>query len=106
MAHADSVNPRFTVGWLEYSQARGFVTDPARVAHPQDNPRVERMVQYVRNNFFAGEDFTDLADAQAWYAEKAGQRIHTSTCARPAESSKQPRQARRARHAAPVEKLC
>jgi hypothetical protein len=46
------------------------------------------MVQYVRNNFFAGEDFADLADAQAraqaWCAEKAGQRIHGTTCARPA----------------------
>jgi transposase len=88
VAHADSVNPRFTIGWLEYAQARGFLTDPARVAHPQDKPRVERMVQYVRNNFFAGEDFADLADAQAraqaWCAEKAGQRIHGTTCARPA----------------------
>ncbi|WP_307728259.1 hypothetical protein [Candidatus Mycobacterium methanotrophicum] len=41
---------------------------------------MERMVQYVRGNFFAGEDFTDLADAQAraqaWCADKAGQRIH------------------------------
>lgn len=52
-----------------------------------NKPRVERMVQYVRNNFFAGEDFADLADAQAraeaWCAEKAGQRIHGTTCARP-----------------------
>jgi len=88
VAQCDSVSPRFTVGWLEYAQARGFLTDPARVAHPQDKPRVERMVQYVRNNFFAGEDFADLADAQAraqaWCAEKAGQRIHGTTCARPA----------------------
>ena len=88
VAHTDSVNPRFTVGWLEYAQDRGLATDPARVAHPQDKPRVERMVQYVRNNFFAGEDFADLADAQgraeAWCAEKAGQRIHGTTCARPA----------------------
>jgi transposase len=88
VAHADSVNPRFTVGWLEYAQVRGFGTDPARVAHPQDKPRVERMVQYVRNNFFAGEDFADLADAQAhaeaWCRDKAGQRIHGTTCARPA----------------------
>jgi transposase len=85
---ADSLNPRFSVGWLEYSQARGFVTDPARVAHPCDKPRVERMVQYVRGNFFAGEEFVDLADAQAraeaWCADKAGQRIHGTTCARPA----------------------
>jgi transposase len=88
VAHADSVNPRFTVGWLEYAQSRGFSTDPARVAHPQDKPRVERMVQYVRNNFFAGEDFTDLADAQdravMWCAQKAGLRIHGTTCAQPA----------------------
>jgi hypothetical protein len=85
---ADSTDPQFSVGWMEYAQARGFFTDPARVAHPCDKPRVERMVQYVRGNFFAGEDFTDLADAQAraqgWCADKAGQRIHGTTCARPA----------------------
>jgi transposase len=89
VAKADSVNPQFAVGWLEYSQARGFVTDPARVRSPQDKPRVERMVQYVRGSFFAGEEFVDLADAQAraesWCAQKAGQRIHGTTCARPAE---------------------
>ena len=88
VAKPDSINPQFTVGWLEYAQARGFVTDPARVAHPTDKPRVERMVQYVRGNFFAGEDFMDLADAQgraeAWCRDKAGQRIHGTTCARPA----------------------
>jgi hypothetical protein len=86
---ADSTNPQFSVGWLEYSQARGFVTDPARAFHPCDKPRVERMVQYVRGNFFAGEEFLDLADAQAraeaWCADKAGQRIHGTTCARPAQ---------------------
>jgi transposase len=88
VAHADAINPRFTVGWLEYSQACGFVTDPARVGSPQDKPRVERVVQYVRGNFFAGEEFVDLADAQAraeaWCAEKAGLRIHGTTCAQPA----------------------
>jgi hypothetical protein len=45
------------------------------------------MVQYVRGNFFAGEEFVDLTDAQAraqaWCAEKAGQRIHGTTCVRP-----------------------
>jgi transposase len=88
VAQADATNPRFTVGWLEYAQARGFVTDPTRVRSPQDKPRVERVVQYVRGNFFAGEDFVDLADAQAraeaWCADKAGLRIHGTTCAQPA----------------------
>jgi transposase len=88
VAQADAINPRFTVGWLEYAQARGFATDPARVASPQDKPRVERVVQYVRGNFFAGEEFVDLADAQArattWCTGKAGLRIHGTTCAQPA----------------------
>jgi hypothetical protein len=50
---------------------------------------VERAVQYVRGNFFAGEHFTGLADAQAraevWCQDVAGMRIHGTTCARPAE---------------------
>ena len=45
-------------------------------------------MQYVRGNFFAGEQFVDLADAQAraedWCAHKAGLRIHGTTCAQPA----------------------
>ncbi len=39
---ADTVNPTFSAGWLDYAQARGFGTDPARVRRPQDKPRVER----------------------------------------------------------------
>jgi hypothetical protein len=52
-------------------------------------PRVERAVQYVRGNFFAGEEFVDLADAQTraekWCRDTAGGRIHGSTQARPVE---------------------
>jgi hypothetical protein len=83
------VNPTFTVGWLDYAQDRGFGTDPARVRSPKDKPRVERIVQYVRGNFFAGETFTDLADAQhraqAWCATTAGLRVHGTTAQRPLE---------------------
>jgi transposase len=84
---ADAVNPRLSVGWLDYAQHAGFATDPARVRRPQDKPRVERVVQYVRGNFWAGESFVDLADAQAravtWCTERAGMRIHGTTAARP-----------------------
>lgn len=86
---ADAVNPRLSTGWLDYAQHAGFATDPARVRTPQDKPRVERAVQYVRGNFWAGETFVDLADAQArvdlWCAERAGMRIHGTTAARPVE---------------------
>ncbi|WP_210435147.1 IS21 family transposase [Saccharopolyspora sp. ASAGF58] len=89
VADADPVNPRFTAGWLDYAQHCGFGTDATRVRHPRDKPRVERMVQYVRGNFFAGESFLDLADAQtrarSWCSTTAGQRMHGTIQARPLE---------------------
>jgi transposase len=89
VAGADAVNPRFTTGWLDYAQHCGFATDPARVRRPKDKPRVERIVQYVRSSFFAGEQFVDLADGQArvetWCTTTAGQRIHGTIQARPIE---------------------
>lgn len=89
VAAADAVNPRFTTGWLDYAQHCGFATDAARVRSPRDKPRVERAVQYVRGNLFAGEHFTGLTDAQAraeaWCREVAGMRIHGTIQARPAE---------------------
>ena len=89
VANADAVNPQLSQGWLDYAQHVGFGTDPARVRSPQDKPRVERVVQYVRGNFWAGESFVDLAEAQAhaevWCAERAGMRIHGTTQRRPAE---------------------
>ena len=60
VAGADALHPRLTRGFLEYSQHRGFITDPARVRHPKDKPIVERSVQYARERFFKGGDFKDL----------------------------------------------
>ena len=89
VAGADAVNPRFTAGWLDYAQHCGFATDATRVRSPKDKPRVERAVPYVRGNFFAGEHFTGLSDAQAaaeaWCRDVAGMRIHGTIQARPAE---------------------
>ncbi|MGH3807710.1 MAG: Mu transposase domain-containing protein [Pseudonocardiaceae bacterium] len=74
---------------VPYAQHCGFATGAARVRRPKDKPRVERAVQYVRGNFFAGEEFVDLADAQVraekWCRETAGLRIHGTIAARPAE---------------------
>jgi transposase len=89
IAAADAVNPQFTRGWLDYAGHGGFLTDPARVRSPKDKPRVERAVQYVRRNFWDGETFTSLDQAQdaatAWCLRTAGMRIHGTTCARPLE---------------------
>jgi transposase len=86
---ADDCEPRLNEAFVEYAQSRGFVVDPARVRSPKDKPRVERTVPFVRNSFFAGETFIDLADAQArveqWCATRAGLRVHGTTQQRPAE---------------------
>jgi transposase len=86
---ASPTEPRFNHCFVEYAQARGFVIDPARVRTPTDKPRVEHQVPFVRNGFFAGESFIDLADAQrrvgVWCGERAGMRIHGTTQRRPAE---------------------
>lgn len=46
--------PRPTRGFLEYSQARAFLVDPARVARPQDKPKVERHIHSVQERFWPG----------------------------------------------------
>ncbi|MCL4445795.1 MAG: hypothetical protein M1134_02805 [Actinobacteria bacterium] len=51
---------------------------------------MERSVQYVQKNFFAGETFVDLADcrvrAETWCTETAGMRVHGTTQCHPIEA--------------------
>ena len=86
---AHATEPKLNDAFREYAQARGFAIDPARVRSPKDKPRVERMVQYVRSNFYAGEQFRDIGDcrrrAEQWCSVTAGLRIHGTTRLRPAE---------------------
>ena len=75
---ADLYDPRLNRGYAELSYHYGCLVDPARVAHPKDKPRVERMVPYVRDSFFSGREFVDLpamrTQAATWSREVAGQR--------------------------------
>ena len=54
--------------------------DPARAYHPQDKPKVERGISYVRERFFKGARFAGLADMRSrageWCTQVAGQRTH------------------------------
>lgn len=90
VAKADPLAPVFNAELLEYSQARGFVLDPARVRHPKDKPHVERAVPYVRNDGFAAERYPDLNSAREgmarWCKDVAGQRRHGTTRRRPMEA--------------------
>lgn len=75
--------------FLEYSQARGFVVDPARVRHPQDKARTERSVSVVRDDCFTGEELRDLEAARSrawvWCTQDYGVRRHTTTQRLPRE---------------------
>jgi transposase len=83
IAGADSYHPILTRGFLEYSQARGFLVDPARVRKPTDKPHTERNVTYVRERFWKGGTFIDVPDvrtqAERWCLEVAGCRLHGTT---------------------------
>jgi len=63
------------------------VIDAAVVRHATGKPKVERNVQYLRENFFRGESWLDLAHvrrgAVRWCTEVAGQRVHGTTRRQP-----------------------
>jgi transposase len=84
---ADRYDPVFTRTFSEYAHYRGFVIDAAVPRDPTGKPHVERNVQYVRESFFRGESWIDLAhvqrDAPRWCVQVAGQRIHGTTRRRP-----------------------
>lgn len=86
---ADPLSPKITAAFLEYSQTRGFVIDTTRVRKPKDKARVERAVQTVRDDYFAGEDLRGLEEARtrgrAWGLEEYGLRRHTRTQRLPRE---------------------
>lgn len=79
----DALDPKLNAAFLDYVQARNIFVDPARIGKPKDKPRVENQVPFVRESWFAGEEFRDLEDARRsaaeWCAETAGRRVHGTT---------------------------
>jgi transposase len=86
---ADPLQPRINPVFLEYTQARGFHVDAARVRHPRDKGRVERAVASVRDDCFGGEILTSIDDARThavrWCREDYGLRRHSRTQRPPRE---------------------
>jgi hypothetical protein len=84
---ADRYEAIFQRTFEEYAAHRGFVIDAAVVRHAKGKPKVERNVQYLRENFFRGEAWIDLEhvrrEAVRWCAEVAGKRIHGTTRQQP-----------------------
>jgi len=85
----DALGAKINETFLEYSQSRGFVIDPARVRSPKDKARVERSVRDVRDDCFGGERIATLAQAReralTWSSAEYGLRRHTTTRRMPKE---------------------
>jgi transposase len=80
-------DPFFQRTFEEYARHRGLVIDAAVSGHATGKPVVERAVPYVRENFFRGEQWLDLAQVQReaprWCLEVAGMRLHGTTRKQP-----------------------
>lgn len=77
---ADLYDPQINPAYAELAAFYGTLIDPARARKPKDKPRVERPMPYIRDSFFAGRDFTCLAQMQAealrWSTEVYGVHKH------------------------------
>lgn len=81
-ARDSEMNKRF----MDFAGYYGFNTILCRPYRPQTKGKVENPVKYVKQNFFLGLEFTDLADlnrqASAWL-EQANDRVHGTTKEKP-----------------------
>jgi transposase len=79
----DGTDPQVQWAYRECAEHYGFLIAPCRPFTPQHKGKVERGVDYVKNNFLAGRGELPLAQAnrvvREWCLTTAGQRIHGTT---------------------------
>jgi hypothetical protein len=79
----------FNREYANYAEHSRFEIDPAVPRKPTQKPKVERIVGYVRENFFKGEDWKSVDEvkeaARIWCRETAGKRVHGTTRKKPVE---------------------
>ncbi|MCE9555432.1 MAG: DDE-type integrase/transposase/recombinase [Planctomycetes bacterium] len=73
--------------FLDFANHYGFVPKTCRPYRARTKGKVERAVDYVKDNFLTGRSFTGLDDlnnqAGRWLDETANVRIHGTTLQRP-----------------------
>jgi transposase len=95
-----TLNPAF----IDFAAHHGFAVKTCRVRRARTKGKVERMVDYVKDNFLLGRQFADLDDlnaqAAAWLDHTANVRVHATTGHRPVDLLVSERQ-----HLTPVESV-
>lgn len=68
--------------FADFAAQMGFVPKVCKVRRPETKGKVERLVRYVKDNFFPGRQFEDLEDlnrqALQW-CRKADTKVHSTT---------------------------
>jgi transposase len=77
------LDPILGEAYRKLAQHYHFLISPNRPGTPRHKGKVENGVNYVKRNFFAGQEFVDLERAnlrlKAWVMETAGVREHGTT---------------------------
>jgi hypothetical protein len=83
----DGTDPQVQWAYRECAEHYGFLIAPCRPRTPQHKGKVERGVDYVKQNFLAGRGEMPLAqanrDVRTWCLTTAGQRTHGTTKQQP-----------------------
>ncbi len=78
---------RWTPLFLDFVSHYGIVARTHRIRRPRTKGKVERMVDYVKDNFLTGRTFAGIDDLNAqamhWLEYTANCRVHGTTGARP-----------------------
>ncbi|MCZ2154792.1 MAG: IS21 family transposase, partial [Bryobacterales bacterium] len=79
------LNPAF----VDFASQHGFAIKTCRVRRARTKGKVERMVDYVKDNFLNGREFVDLDDLNAqgmnWLDMVSNVRVHATTGHRPVD---------------------
>lgn len=82
-------NPLF----LDFANQAGFAPKTCRPFRPRTKGKVERTIQYIKDNFLNGRSFVDVADLNVqrlhWLDHTANVRLHATTAARPVDLFKE-----------------
>ncbi len=60
----DIYDPKFNHAYAELAAYYQTLIDPCRRGHPKDQPRVERVMPYIRDSFWRGRHFGNLEEAR------------------------------------------